>query len=162
MLRLLLSSVCLLLLACEDTQPTSESGSPSHRVTGTAKDMMQQTSEPSFPQLAPAPDEEERVFPDALLIGTLIQEGGCLRVAPSEGGPSYLIVWPPQVTFEAQGGRLKVIDSENRSAASEGEKITLGGGEIDSSAQILRDLQQPIPQNCAGPLWLASGLVSSR
>lgn len=122
--------------------------------------MQPQTPTFPFPQLAPA--EGERVFPQALLSGTLVQEEGCLRVVPSEGGPSYLIVWPPQVTLRAQEGRLKVLDLENQNAASEGEEITLGGGEIERSSQVLEELQQPIPKDCSGPLWLASGLVPSR
>lgn len=159
MQNLLSSTVCLILLACGDAQiiPRSTSTSP-HR-SDTAKNMQPRNSESSFPQLASA--NQERAFPDALLVGTLLKQQDCLRVAPSEGGPSYLIVWPPQVTLETRHGRLKVFDRDNQSAASEGEKIILGGGEVDSSAQILRELRQPLPRNCTGPIWLASGILSS-
>ncbi|HEX2095338.1 MAG TPA: hypothetical protein VHG28_23280 [Longimicrobiaceae bacterium] len=112
----------------------------------------------AFPQLAPA---AEREYPSALLEGTLLLDGGCLRVRASEGGTSYLVVWPPQAELNASSGTVRVLDSHSRVAAQAGGPIRLGGGEVDSSVPVLRALRTPLPTGCPGPLWLASSIVAT-
>jgi hypothetical protein len=107
-----------------------------------------------FPQLAPA--SSERAFPSALADGTLILEGGCLRL--QEGG--YLILWPPQVSLSRSGESIQVVDAESGKTARVGEKVRLGGGEVQAGAPILNELREPVPDGCPGPYWLASGILS--
>jgi len=159
MSRLLLFSLSLAFIACGDVPPATESVASRHEAERN-QNMTLPESDTSFPQLSPS--EEEEPFPDALISGTLVLEGGCLRLNPSEGGPSYLIVWPSHVTFDTQGDLLRVVDHDNQIAAVPGEQIVLAGGEVDRSSQIMSQLQQPLPSNCQGPLWLAKSLAPSR
>jgi hypothetical protein len=126
----------LMLLGCSNPHPAGPEG------------------EPWFPQLAPATGE--RSFPSAEIDGTLVLNQGCIRL--QEG--NYLVIWPPRVRLESSGGSIQVIDEENQTTARVGEKVRLAGGEVQTGAPILDELRQPLPSECPGPYWLASGIES--
>jgi imidazolonepropionase-like amidohydrolase len=112
-----------------------------------------------FPQLAPATGE--RAFPEALVEGTLTLSDGCLRIVQGDA-VDYLIIWPPHVRLEVSGGSVRVLDEERRTTAQVGGEVRLGGGEVQISAPILKELRHPLPDECPGPYWLASGILASQ
>jgi len=109
-----------------------------------------------FPQLALS--NKERAFPDALIEGPLHLSRGCLRVGAN--GEGALVIWPPHVRLDRTGDSIRVLDERSRVEAQVGQAVKLGGGEIESTAPILRDLREPLLARCPGPYWLASGLIS--
>ncbi len=118
--------------------------------------MSPQERKPSFPQLTAA--TKERAFPNALVEGTLTLTDGCLRI--KEGDKfNYLIIWPPQTRLDLSSNSIRVFDEKSRVTARVGQTVRLGGGQIQTSAPILKELRYPLPNKCPGPYWLASGIV---
>ncbi len=112
--------------------------------------------QPFFPQLTPT--TKERAFPEALVEGMLTLNNGCLRVV-QDNQIDYLIIWSPQVRIELSDKSIQVFDEKSQVTAQVGQTVQLGGGQIPTSASILKELRQPLPKNCSGPYWLASGIV---
>jgi len=109
---------------------------------------------PAFPQLPPT-----EASMDALVDGWLELEGPCLRLraeAPEgAAAESYLVVWPSHVALGASP--LRVTDARSGVTAGLGEPVTLSGGEVRGPAPD--GLASPVPEACAGPYWLAGGIV---
>jgi len=85
--------------------------------------------------------------------GVLRLEGGCLRLVAGAG--SRLIIWTPGARLEGGGGQpLRVVDPTTGFGVEAGERIVIGGGEID--AVEANGLNGPIPASCPGPYWLAA------
>ena len=98
---------------------------------------------------------------DALVDGTLALDGRCLHLNADvpEGAPAerYLVVWPHHVALDTTGGVVRVVDRETGASATLGDRLSLGGGEIQGSAPD--GLASPVPPECPGPYWVASGIV---
>jgi hypothetical protein len=50
----------------------------------------------------------------ALLVGTLIDEQGCLRVQEQESGEAFTLVWPEEYTIQREGDTVRIIDGEGK------------------------------------------------
>ena len=104
---------------------------------------------PNFPQLSGGP-----VGLEAMIVGELVSENGCLRLRVTYDDASRLLIWPNTAEMTADGQGVRVIDDSGVTVAfSVGDGMQMGGGEtkIDHVRKIV---VQPIPSNCPGPFWL--------
>jgi hypothetical protein len=67
-----------------------------------------------------------------------------------------LVIWNSHIQLQ---GDL-VVDSAARQQVKIGALVRLGGGAVVANADIMEELQAPIPADCPGPYWLASGIVA--
>jgi hypothetical protein len=121
---------------------------------------------PEAPPLAPPPGivfprqhppEGLRQEMTALLIGTLVEEDGCLRV--EEGESSHLIIWPYDHTvIAAEDGTLQIRDGSGVVVARVGDVVRMGGGETRSLDSVT---PMEIPARCTGPYWIAGSQIDS-
>ena len=105
---------------------------------------------PNFPQVRGNPDGL-----DALLVGELVSENGCLRLRKIDEGIDHLIIWRQTADMTADGQGVRITDESGVSSSfSVGEKLQMGGGETKNLDEVQKSLVQPIPGNCPGPYWL--------
>jgi hypothetical protein len=107
-----------------------------------------------FPRLKPV--QEPRPFPQALTTGILERHGRCVYLRDMRDSTRRLVIWNSHI--EPQGDF--VVDSASRQQVKIGALISLGGGAVVANAAIMQELQAPIPADCPGPYWLASGIVA--
>jgi len=102
-----------------------------------------------FPQLK----TRSTSFMEALLIGSLEVENGCLLAYQEGSDRPITIVWQTDHFLNNNEGSIEMLDRDGKVVARVGETIYLGGGEI---GRIEDDkLQAPIPEHCSSsPLWL--------
>ena len=90
---------------------------------------------------------------EALLIGRLVVENGCLQAFQEESNQSFTIVWQTDYFLHNNDGSIEMLDREGKVVARVGEMIYLGGGQVGKIGSD--QLQEPIPEHCSGPpLWL--------
>ena len=109
-----------------------------------------------FPQLR----TRSATFMEALLVGKLIVKDGCLRVSASERDRGHLIIWQPDYFLNSNEGVIEILDRNGQVVARVGEEIRMGGGEVPLTANLKRQLREPLPEQCEGPYWLMGQLVS--
>ncbi|MEA3345575.1 MAG: hypothetical protein U9Q78_04935 [Chloroflexota bacterium] len=109
-----------------------------------------------FPQLR----TRSATFMTALLVGKLIVKDGCLRVSVSERDRGHLIIWQPDYFLNSNEGVVEILDRNGEAVARVGEEIRIGGGEVALTANLKRQLREPLPEQCEGPYWLMGQLVS--
>jgi hypothetical protein len=112
-------------------------------------------SDPPF-DITPVPDLfmpqlklRDVAFMEALLIGELVVEDGCLRVRGDN--ENYLVIWQADYFLTNNKGTVKILDETGAAAARVGKMVYLGGGE--QSAVDNAELRQPIPEQCSGSYW---------
>jgi len=102
-----------------------------------------------FPQLK----TRSTSFMEALLIGRLAVENGCLLAYQEGSDQPITIVWQTDYFLNNYDDSIEMLDREGKVVAHVGEMIYLGGGHVGSIDSD--QLQVPIPDNCSGsPLWL--------
>lgn len=112
-----------------------------------------------FPtQLQGVRDGEPRAVMQALARGRLTLDDDCLRIS-SGSYDGNLLIWPPDYSFRATGGNVRILDEENRVVAKTGDRIEVGGGEVPGRslrniAYVGKSLGQKILRRCPGPYWL--------
>jgi len=87
----------------------------------------------------------------------ILDDEGCLRVKATPKDPGTTPVWPADYELDAGGGEVRVLDEEGRVAASVGEEVFMGGGEVGSiegistvDGRTARELRE----RCSGEYWL--------
>lgn len=140
MLYRLTSSISLLgvalLLACSEAQSS-------------------EPPNPNFPQMRQG--DTERL--DAMVMGELVSENGCLRVRDIDGRDNHLLIWPHGYEMAADGQSV-LIGDDSEATLSVGEEVRIGGGEVPLfHVQTL--VVQPIPSNCLGGSYWVVGEVST-
>ena len=111
---------------------------------------------PNFPQLHGGP-----VGLDALLVGELVSENGCLRIRDTDGRADFLLIWSDAAEMTADGQGVRIRDNSGASLSfSVGDEMEMGGGEAKFS-HVQNIVKQPIPSDCPGPYWLVGVSVSS-
>ena len=107
---------------------------------------------PNFPQLSGGP-----VGLDAMAVGELVSENGCLRLRRIDGiddGAGRLLIWNQTADMTADGQSVRITDEFGvTSSFSVGDKLQMGGGEAYLD-HVQKNVVQPIPSNCPGPYWL--------
>ena len=73
----------------------------------------------------------------ALLSGTLVRDGVAGLRVRDEQGHSHQVIWPNGYSARDDGGRLAVIDGNGTVVAHEGDRLSMGGGEIDGAGTWL-------------------------
>lgn len=116
----------------------------------------EQANPSNFPQLRGGP-----VGLEALMVGELVSENGCLRLSVTDDDASRLLVWPQTADMAADGQGVQITDESGVSSSfSVGDKLRVSGGEtkIDHVQEIV---VQPIPSDCPGPYWLVGFEVAA-
>jgi len=102
-----------------------------------------------FPQLK----TRSASFMEALMIGTLEVENGCLQVTQEGNDQRMAVVWQTDYFLNNNEGSIEMLDRDGKVVARVGETIYLGGGEIGGIEDD--QLQAPMPEHCSSsPLWL--------
>lgn len=109
-----------------------------------------------FPQLR----TRSAAFMEALLVGKLVVEEGCLRIVGNGGGGSHLVIWQPDYFINNNEGVIELWDREGDVVARVGEEVRMGGGEAVLTEKLLHQLREPLSEQCEGPYWLMGELVS--
>ena len=114
-----------------------------------------ESANPNFPKLRDPPN----TYMDALLVGELVSENGCLRVRNLEHGSDHLLIWSyaSEMTDDGQG---VLIGDDSEVTLSVGEQVRIGGGE-SSLFHIQTLVAQPIPRKCLGGSYWLVGEVST-
>ena len=106
--------------------------------------------------ITPVPDvfmpqlkQRDVAFMEALLIGELVVEDGCLRVHSEN--ENYLVIWQADYYLTDNNGVLEILDETGTVVAQVGEMIYMGGGTQRSVDDT--ELHQTIPNQCGGPYW---------
>lgn len=100
-----------------------------------------------------------RITPDvhmeALFEGRVVEdEAGCLRL---DGPDAATVVWPRGWGFERRNGTVRILDADGQLVARLGERMSLGGGEVETLpaamgfTQADRDLAE---NHCPGRYWI--------
>lgn len=111
----------------------------------------------TFPQLR----ARSSTFMTALLEGKLIAREGCLRVSADDAELGVLIIWQPDYFLNDDNGSVEVLDRDGRVVARVGQKVSMGGGEVPLTAELERQLREPITSRCEGPYWLMGEMETS-
>jgi hypothetical protein len=112
-----------------------------------------------FPQ--PAPTLGPGGSGQALIIGTLVNDNGCLRVQ-SQGDDGSLVVWSRDVTLHASHDVIEVHTLDGKVVARVGEQVRFGGGGISAAegGSLPEDLLlEPWAQACPGPYWFVGEIA---
>jgi len=93
--------------------------------------------------------QRDVAFMEALLVGKLVVEDGCLSVRSEND--SYLVIWQADYFLTYSHNTVEILDETGTAVARVGDLIYLGGGE--QGAVDENELRQPIPETCDGPYW---------
>lgn len=73
----------------------------------------------------------------ALVTGTLVRDGDAGIRLRDEQGQARQVIWPNGFSARHDGGRLAVVDQSGTVVAHEGDRVSIGGGEIDGAGTWL-------------------------
>lgn len=85
----------------------------------------------------PQPAGTPQACPAALIEGTLVREKQSGVALRDPQGLVRQIIWPFGYSARDQGGRLVVLDASGNVVAAEGDRVSIGGGEIDAKGTWL-------------------------
>jgi len=88
--------------------------------------------------------------PDVGLQGVLAVRDDCVVIA-SDAGVDILVLWPEVVGIEVENGVIQLVDEDGRVIASEGDRVSMGGGE--AQPQVFREYAGRPPPACPDELW---------
>lgn len=111
----------------------------------------------TFPTQPPSQDVME-----ALVIGGLVLDNGCLRLNAEEWGASFLLVWPNGYSAQrTEDGTIEVVDPSGRIVAASGQRVRVSGGEYASEDMAAFDQMYPgvRSETCPGPYWIVGSEV---
>jgi len=102
-------------------------------------------------------------YPDALLTGTLVLDGGCLLVASDYGGEymggeHLLPIWHSDHRLQVDGDTIEVVNGDGDVIARVGDPVWMGGA--GGRGSIYDDhLHYPVPDSCpADGSWGVGGI----
>jgi hypothetical protein len=95
------------------------------------------------------------------MTGKLVLVNGCLRVAPSNEGDSYLVVWGPSYSLSVENETIQIHDGAGRIVARVGEEMYMGGGRAPTLnyPSVDRGLEKELPPECPGPYFIAGDVI---
>lgn len=97
------------------------------------------------------------VSASARLEGLLVQRGPCLRVVSEASNSDYVVVWGAGFLV-VPSDPVQVLDVLNARAVAVGDSIVLGGS--GGSVREVEGLRVPMPEECAGDVWVAGEIGS--
>jgi hypothetical protein len=100
-------------------------------------------------------------FMEALLQGRLVLQNGCLRVVAGDLESGYLVIWQTDYFLNNNAGALEILNRDGQVVARVGQEIALGGGEVPLTAELERNLREPLAGECQGPYWLMGEIASA-
>jgi len=102
----------------------------------------------------------KEAYPSALATGILELDDGHLRLKPITGiGDSNLLIWPPGFSVHIQDNTIHILNKDGNTVALVGDKIKAGGGQVPAEI-VEKYIGQSLPDNCPGPYWLVSEVVT--
>ena len=95
--------------------------------------------------------------PTALLTGHVRFVDGCVRIQQGSDA-AYVVLWPSDARLHESGGRLRVATSGV--LLSDGDRISLGGGEYKDLEWVRGTVGATIPEACVVEhYWLATEVI---
>ncbi len=73
----------------------------------------------------------------ALITGALVRDAQTGLRLRDDQGLAHQVIWPNGYSARDDGGRLALIDQDGKVAAHEGDRVSIGGGEIDGAGTWL-------------------------
>ncbi len=73
----------------------------------------------------------------ALIEGTLVRDARSGVALRDPQRQVRQVIWPHGYHVRNEGGRLVVLDAADRVVAGEGDRVSIGGGEIDAAGTWL-------------------------
>jgi len=125
--RLSLALLAMVLLSACAASP-----SPSAAPTGTP-----QPGVIALRTQAPQPGETPAACPAALIEGVLVRDAQSSVGLRDAQGLIRQVIWPNGYFARDDGGRLSVRDGSGNVVAHEGDRVSIGGGEIDANGTWL-------------------------
>jgi hypothetical protein len=115
-----------------------------------------------FPQTALIDGEWVRMTGE--IYGMVVEENGCIRLISSNGGTSYLVIWPHHYWPDVENGRIQILDETGQVAAVVGQEteVHMGGGEgesLEGTFYVPEQVVQAIPAECPGPYFISGGFI---
>lgn len=109
------------------------------------------------------------MYPSALGGGTLFVEDGCIRMGVRKD--SSVVVWPYGFSLRRRDGEILILNTKRKVEARAGDEVRIGGGQItqdeagrtpEAARRNFGEARQEagVPDQCRGPLWAASPVVS--
>ena len=84
------------------------------------------------------------------LQGVLAVRDNCV-VIEGDAGVDILVLWPDVVGIEIENGVVRLVDEDGRVIASEGDRLSINGGE--AQPQAFREYAGEPPPACPDELW---------
>lgn len=160
--RFVVALICVLLLlgttGCG--AQGAANGTAAAPATPASSEAASDTQALFFPQQAAV--DGDRVVMEALTIGMLEVVDSCIRLV-HQNHPSYLVVWPPDVTLDTTQEFIQVRTKTGQLVAQVGSLVQMSGGVVDTVAQVeaKQALSQPLPAECPGPYWVVGDQIGS-
>lgn len=95
---------------------------------------------------------------DALLTGTLTQQGECLYVAEADSDRAILPIWPQGFSYEIVDGITAVLDEDEDRVAEVGSRFSISGGMLGKKGAVSRSTLEDRVGKCVGPYWLVGDI----
>lgn len=99
---------------------------------------------------------------EALLMGRLVEEAGCLYIAIDEKPLMYVPVWPSDYSLRSNSGMLEILDGSSDVRVQVGEQVFLSGGHVESldhQDAVSSDMRAQVQARCPGMYWLVGSEV---
>lgn len=112
-----------------------------------------------FPQQEPVDGERETMTSE--ISGTLVLVDGCIRVYDAETETSWLLIWPPTFSLNAENNSIQILDGQDNVVARVGDSVRIDGGEIWSPSYFSETMQPNLPADCPSPYWIVGDEVNA-
>ena len=137
--------VLAILWACDD--PSSD-------------DATKPESETPQAIIFPVQDATNNVM-QALIEGTLTEQGRCLYISGREAYKWVLPIWPDGFSYERVDGNLSVLDANGKTVVQTGSSVSMGGGMLGEEDAPLPSELRPRVGSCDGPYWIVGEISES-
>ncbi len=101
----------------------------------------------------------EEAYPSSLATGILTLDDGYLRLEYQWTDDSDLLIWPPGHSVYIQDDTVYVLNKDGNEVARVGDEIKAGGGQVPVII-VEKYTGQTLPEDCPGPYWLVSIVVT--
>jgi hypothetical protein len=103
----------------------------------------------------------ERAVMEGEVDGTLVLADNCIRVDSDEADASYLLIWPPEFNITIENSSIKILNGDGELVARIGDKVHIGGGEIQLLSMLDKTIQEQVPRQCPAPYWIIGDKITT-